>query len=166
VRAIALRTVLPANWASGIPDAAACGVFVTPPVRGLVLATGSDLAAHDVENAVLPLLQRLSAAFGTAAWFRSNSAADEFGWAIATGGEVVRAYAYSGEHGHVLWQGEVTPQERALGCFVDDPRDTSDDEVKWWPDRGTVHALAAAWSLDPDTLAAGGPCSLGAVGRW
>ena len=59
-----------------------------------------------------------------------------------------------------------TPQERALGCFVDDPRDRSDDEIKWWPDRRTVHALAAAWSLDPDTLAAHGAVrSTGAVGR-
>jgi hypothetical protein len=168
VRALGLRTVLPANWASGLADAAREGVFVTPAVRGTVLATGADVAAHDLEGALLPLLQRLSRAFGSAAWFRSDGERDEFGWAIATGGELVRAYAYSGEHGHAGWHGDVTPQERALGCFVDDPRDRSDDEIKWWPDRRTVHALAAAWSLDPDTLpahASQSPCGVGAVGR-
>ena len=166
VRALALRTVLPANWAGGLADAARAGVFVTPAVDGIVLASGADVAAAALEPTLLELLERLSRAFGSAAWFHCDTGGDEFGWAIATGGEVVRAYAYSGEHGHVAWHGEVTPQERALGCFVDDPRDRSDDELKWWPDRRTVHALAAAWSLDPDTL--GGRTaarSAGAVGR-
>ncbi len=166
VRAVGLRTVLPANWAGGLAEVAAAGVFVTPPVRGVVLATGPDLAAHDFDGALLPLLQRLSGAFGSAAWFRADTTADEFGWAIAVGGDLVRGYAYCGERGHVAWHGDVTPQERALGCFVDDPRDGSDDDVKWWPDRRIVHELAAAWSLDPDTLGAlGAAPSAGAVGR-
>jgi hypothetical protein len=165
VRELRLRTVLPANWASGLSAARAEGVFVTPPLAGTVLATGADLAAHELEDVVLPLLQRLSRAFGSAAWFQCDGEHDRFGWAIATAGEIVRAYAFCGERGHLAWIGDVTPQERALGCFVDDPRDSSDDDVKWWPDRAVVHALAAAWSLDPDTLAAHAACGVGGVGR-
>lgn len=167
MRALGLRTVLPANWRSGLAEARQLGVFVAPPADGWVLACGRDLAhRHELEAELLPLLQRLSRTFGRVAWFRADAAADAFGWAIAERGELVRAYAYVGEHGHVLWHGDVTPAERALGCFVDDPRDRSDDDVKWWPDRRIVHALAAAWALDPDAVpAAGRPPALGAVGR-
>src|SRR5690606_19819619 len=80
---------------------------------------------------------------------------DVHGWAIAERGALVRGYAYSEEQGHTFWHGELTPAERELGCFLDDLRDQSDDEIKWWPDRVTVLALAKAWSLDPSKLGDG-----------
>jgi hypothetical protein len=167
VQALRLRTVLPANWAAGLAEAAEAGVFVTPPVAGWVLVAGADVARRtDPEQDVLPLLQALSQGGGQAAWFCSDDEADTFGWALARDGEVVRAYAYGGERGHTLWLGDVTDAERDLACFVDDPRDGSDDEVKWWPDRRLVHALARAWSIDPDSLPARGlPPATGAIGR-
>jgi hypothetical protein len=168
VRALGLRTVLPANWAAGLAEVAAQGTFVSPPVAGLVLVTGADLRRHsDPEQDLLPLLERLSRQFGNVCWFASDSDGDVHGWARAVGGAVERAYAYVGDRGHQLWVGEVTAHEHALGCFVDDPRDQSDDEVKWWPDRATVHALAAAWAIDPDRLAlAADAPAVGQVGRW
>ena len=166
-RALALRTVLPANWRGGLADVRAAGVFVSPLVDGFVFVTGADVRAlADVDAEVAPRLAHLSAQFGFAAWFRSDDAADAYGWAFARSGEVARAYAFAGEHGPVAWLGEADAAERALGCHVDDPRDRSDDDVKWWPDRRIVHALAAAWARDPDALpargAVGGP---GVVGR-
>lgn len=166
VRALALRTVLPANWCGGLA-AAKSGAFVSPAVSGLVFVTGHDVAALAADADVLPLLQRLSGQFGRACWFRSDDEQDEFGWASAARGEIVRAYAYRGDDGHVLWQGEVTATEQQLECFLDDPRDSSDDEVRWWPDRRLVHAVAAAWSIDPDRFDDGGARSpgVGAAGR-
>ena len=162
-----VRTVLPANWRAGLAACREAGVFVTPPVGGFVMVCGRDLAGRaDLEADVLPLLAQVSRRFGRAAWFRSDSTNDRFGWALAERGAIVRAYAYDGEHGHVLWVGEVTEAERAIGCFVDDPRDRSDDEVKWWPDRRLVHAMAAHWALDPDRLPElGGAAAVGAIGR-
>lgn len=155
VRALRLRTVLPANWASGLADVQQHGVFVTPPVDGWVLAVGADLRGDGVDPGafVTPLLARLGQAFGGAAWFVTDAAAERHGWALATRDELVRGYAYDGERGHVFWHGEVTAAERELDCFVDDPRDQTDDEVKWWPDEHIVRDLAAAWSLDPRRLA-------------
>lgn len=152
-RLLGLRTVLPANWAGGLAEARQ-GVFVTPPVDGLVGVVGRDVAAAaaSTETTLLPLLQRASRVFGRAAWFHCDADGDTFGWALAERGEIVRAYAFAGEHGHALWLGDVTAAERDLGCFVDDPRDHSDDEAKWWPDRRIVHALAKAWAFDPDAL--------------
>lgn len=155
VRALGLRTVLPANWTTGLADAQRRGVFVTPVVDGWVLAVGADLRelAVDAAATVPPLLERLGAAFRGAAWFLDDAPAERHGWALATQRELVRGYAYDGDHGHVFWHGEVTDAERELGCFVDDPRDGSDDDVKWWPDSRVVRELAAAWSLDPRRLA-------------
>jgi hypothetical protein len=166
VAALGLRTVLPANWADGLAEAKARGVFVTPCLAGWTLVVGSDVAALDPNGDVVPWLERLSRRFGRAAWFHRDDDGENHGWALAIGGEVQRAYAYDGEHGHVAWAGEVTADEHALGCFVDDARDRSDDDVKWWPDARLVDALAARWSLDVQRLdghAAASGC--GSVGR-
>ncbi len=168
VRALGLRTVLPANWAAGLAEVQQQGVFVTPSVDGWVLAVGADLRADDrsVGAFVTPLLERLGATFGGAAWFFTDAAVERHGWALATRSELARGYAFDGEQGHVFWHGEVTDAERELDCFVDDPRDSSDDDIKWWPDERTVLSLAAAWSLDPGRIAerARAP-SVGWVGR-
>ncbi|MBL8749305.1 MAG: hypothetical protein JNK78_09095 [Planctomycetes bacterium] len=154
VAALGLRTVLPANWRAGLAEAATAGVFVTPPVRGFVFATGADLgAALGPHVHTLPaLLERLAATFPELAWFRADAANDRHGWALVRRGAVERVYAYDGDDGHVAWHGEPTEAERELGCFVDDPRDLSDDEVKWWPDAALVAEVAAAWSLDPRSI--------------
>ncbi len=166
-RALALRTVLPANWRAGLADAREAGVFVSPAIDGHVFVCGADLAAcADVEGGIAPRLERLAAQFGTAAWFRSDDAHDVYGWAVARRGELARAYAFDGERGPFVWIGDVDDAERALGCHVDDPRDHSDDDVKWWPDRRIVHALAAAWAIDPDALPARASAhGVGLVGR-
>lgn len=166
-RALGLRTVLPANWSAGLTAAESAGVFVAPPVDGWVLAVGCDLAARTSDPESLEsLLLSVSAQFGEAQWFATDGERDFFGWALAARERLVRAYAFDGEVGHVLWHGDVTEAERALACFVDDPRDRSDDDVKWWPDRRIVLALARAWSLDPSGLAQRAlPAGCGCVGR-
>ncbi len=154
VAALSLRTVLPANWRAGLAEAATSGVFVSPPVKGFVFATGVDLGAAIGPHAqALPdLLERLASTFAELTWFRADTANDRHGWALVRRGAVERVYAYDGDDGHVAWHGEPTGTERELGCFVDDPRDQSDDDVKWWPDAAVVAEVAAAWSLDPRTI--------------
>lgn len=153
VKALQLRTVLPANWRAGLADVEDQGVFVTPPVDGWVFAVGRDVAVHTADPAgVEPLLASLSETFGEAFWFMTDDERDSHGWARGVRGELTRAYAFAEEHGHILWRGEVSEEEHALGCFVDDPRDRSDDEVKWWPDQGIVRALAGRWALDPSGI--------------
>ena len=166
-QALAVRTQLPANWQAGLAEAADVGVFVSPPVDGLVFVVGRALLGGEaVESVLVPRLERLSQRFGKVAWFCADGARDVFGWALAEQGRVRRGYAWQEDGGTAWWHGDVTDPERELGCFVDDPRDCSDDEEKWWPDRRFVHALAAAWSVDPDRLADARPATaLGLVGR-
>jgi hypothetical protein len=166
--ALGLRTVLPANWRAGLAETETHGVFVTPPVAGWVFAVGPDLQVPPgaEQEELVPLLERLAATFGEAAWFTTDAAAERHGWAFARGGAVHRGYAYDGDVGDVFWLGEVTDTERALGCFVADPRDRSEDEEKWWPDERVVLEVAAAWTLDPRRLPAlGKGLAAGVVGR-
>lgn len=164
---LGLRTVLPANWQAGLEAAASEGVFVTPPVAGVVLAVGADLYGDgDYARIVPALLERLSRTFGRAAWFHTHDGLEHHGWGVAHDGELVRAFAWTETDGNVLWQGEVTDTEQLLGCYVDDPRDRSDDPMKWWPDEALVLRIAGEWSIDPGSLTARAlPPSAGLLGR-
>lgn len=168
-RALRLRTVLPANWQAGLADVESEGVFVTPAIEGWVLVVGQDLARATADSSKMEaLLAPISEEFGLAMWFSTDEERDVHGWAFAERGELLRGYMYAEEHGHTFWHGEVTDVERELGCFVDDPRDQSDDEIKWWPDRQVVLQLARAWSVDPSCLRASdslGASSSGWLGR-
>lgn len=145
---------------------------MTPACAGYVFVVGRDVlrrtARHgDGDRALLPTLAALSRTFGAAAWFCADAAGERHGWAIASAGLVVRACEFTGEQGAVADVGAVTAAETALGCFVDDPRDSSDDPIKWWPDDRLVRQLAAAWTCDParlDGVAAEPAC--GWFGRW
>jgi hypothetical protein len=148
VRALRLRTVLPANWRSGLAEVADGAVFVTPPVAGWVLAIGPVFAAREVERWLPELLERLGGSFATMAWFAADDDGERHGWARYERGELQRGYAFDGELGTTFWHGDVTAAEHALDCHVDDPRDRSDDDIKWWPDAVLVRRLAAAQSLD------------------
>lgn len=168
VRQLGLRTVLPANWGAGLAEVEQEGVFVTSAVEGHVFAVGADLGLRcggDAER-IAALVSRLSATFGRVVWFQTHDAAEVHGWMLADRGELVRGYAFVGDEGHVFWHGDVTDAERDLGCFLDDPRDSSDDEIKWWPDSRIVGALAAAWSVDPTRIEARNAApALGSCGR-
>lgn len=164
VDALQLRTVLPANWFAGLQ--AEEGVFVTPSIDGWVLAVGDDLRGNgDYARVVPALIERLSAVCGEAAWFVTHDEAEHHGWALARRGQVERAFVWAGDDAEVLWLGEVTAAERDIGCYVDDPRDQSEDGG-WWPDDRHVLRIAARWSVDPSRLAAGGRSpSVGCLGR-
>ena len=167
MRALGLRTVLPAGWRAGLAEVQTQGVFVTPPVGGWVFAVGRDVAERTADpGEVERRVAALSEEFGAAFWFAADGEREVFGWARGERGRWVRAYAFAEELGHYLWHGEIPAAEHALGCFRDDPRDRSDDDVKWWPDQAVVCAIAAAWARDPSQLTPdAAPAAAGFVGR-
>ncbi|MCA8949282.1 MAG: hypothetical protein KDE27_07255 [Planctomycetes bacterium] len=158
--------MLPANWRAGLAAAVGEGVFVTPAIDGVVLAVGRDLQGDgDYARLVPPLLERLSATFGHAAWFVSHDEAEVHGWGLGRRGELVRAYVHAADRGELLWHGDVTDTEQLLGCFEADPRDHSDDP-SWWPDERIVMRLAGEWAIDPTRLGERAlPPSAGLLGR-
>jgi hypothetical protein len=168
VRALRMRTVLPANWQSGLAAAGSAGVFVTPPVGGWVFVAGRDAfpRTRGAPDPVEELIGLLGARFGRALWFATHDATDFHGWAVAEGGVVVRGFAYDGDGPAIVWNhGAVTDAEHGLGFFVDDPRDTTDDPIKWWPTTGDVLALAAALGADPTGIDGFREPSVGRLGR-
>lgn len=161
-RALQLRTALPTGAGDG-PARAAEGMFVFA-TGGFVCAVGEDAWQRGDLAAIEGALERLSRAFGDATWFCVDARSSRFGWAAARGGSLQRAWCGDGDEERVLWQfGEPTVAERELGFFVDDPRDATDDEHKWWPVADDVLALARRWSTAPE--AALGEAE-GLAGRW
>ncbi|MGE3171916.1 MAG: hypothetical protein AB7O97_04770 [Planctomycetota bacterium] len=162
-RALGLRTAVPADWSRGAAGAAD-GLFVAPLGR-FVVAVGVDAWHRGELDAVAAALRTLSQQVGDAAWFGIDERAERFGWALARGGRLERAFCYCGDAHAVLWdEGEVTVAEDRLGFFVDDPRDQTEDPLKWWPTAADVRRLAAIWGVDPvRPPAAGGD---GVLGRW
>ena len=167
-QALGLRTVTEANWRNGLAAASTGGVFVTPPIDGVVFAAGRDAfpcPGEEARRVGEPLL-RLAAAFDEALWFATHDGVDYHGWAAARGPELLRGYAYDGDGAAVVWdEGPVTRAESELGFFVEDPRDRSGDPLQWWPQSGDVLALARALGADPTAIScAGAPCR-GLLGR-
>jgi len=164
--ALGVRAAVPSSWVAGLTRVADEGIFVTPPVDGWVFAIGVDAFQRGDCERVTQLLLRLGSSCGPAFWFATHARMDVHGWSCADSRELLRGYLYDGDEPRVVWdQGVVTPTETELGFFVDDPRDRSDDALKWWPTPACVLRLAAAWSLDPVDLAGRGEPGVGLLGR-
>ena len=165
-RALGVRTAMPASWCAGLTRAVDEGIFVTPSVDGWVFAVGVDAFQRGDCQQVSEALQRLGAACGPAFWFATHARVDVHGWACADGQRLVRAYLYEGDQPRVVWdEGDKTPTEQQLGYFEDDPRDTSDDDIKWWPTPADVMRLAKTWTLDPCALGSKASLGTGHLGR-
>lgn len=161
--AIGLRTASAVDFADGMRGADG-GLFVA--ARGAhVLAVGVDAWHRGDFAGIAQALERLSLAVGEACWFLHDTERLCFGWALARGGVLIRAFCCDGGDETVLWdEGAVDADEAELGFFVADPRDLTGAAIRWWPTRVDVLALAARWSADPRRVPpASGP---GLLGRW
>lgn len=163
-RVLGLRTVQPVAFEDGM-QRARTGMFVAPCGKDFVMALGFDAWQRGDLSQVEAALLRLSKAHGEAFWFVVDEERDCVGWAVARRGQLSRAYCFHGSDEEVLWDvGELTPAEREFGFFVEDPRDLTDDEHKWWPLPRDVRALASRWCIEPSRLAQ--PGHPGLSGRW
>ena len=156
---LGLSDVQPANWRSGFSAAYAYPssyVFVTPPIRGWVLAVGSGIPDPS-DPAILQnwrsAMAALSQAFGRAQFFASHRGSSYSAWARYTGGAEERLFAWADEPIHDL--GSPLPEEREVLARLPDPL-AADEDPNYWsredlrgPDEDDVLGIAAAWSLDP-----------------
>lgn len=154
--ALHLANPIPCPLADGLTSAAELELFVSPPIRGWILVTGSEVPdpADDVD-ACFVWLRGLSQQLGEIQYFAADRALGHHAWARLLSGDVFRAYAWVDE---TLWtQGELTRAELDLGMncpgYGEPP---AADGAR--PDDGClanaekVAALAARWSLDPASL--------------
>jgi hypothetical protein len=159
---LGLRDLQPANWRTGV--AASCAsdssyVFITPPVKGWVLAVGillpgcGDSPRPSQDTSVLGALGR---EFDPVLYFGTHRVVDFHLWARVDKGRVSRAYAYAGDDG-TFWEiGPKTEEEQALGFafFANEPPAGQGEEY-WeredltFPDEDDVITIAEAWSLNP-----------------
>ena len=137
---LGLRGVRTANWREGVQKAYETSVFVSPPVRGWILAAGRCLFPNSpFPQAITPSVEALSLAHGEAMFFATDRITETHFWAKATKGVLERGFGYSGESGEVLWdRGPKTEEENAITI------DSLDEH--------TVMDLARRWCISPSDL--------------
>ncbi len=154
--AVGLVNPLPCNWDSGISASRAGGVFVSPPVKGWVLVTGTNLLpkGKDVESSCLQPLLELSIQFGDAQVFATHRVVDYHVWARAKNGELTRGFAWVGESGSLLWDEGDDTTESGLGLYLPNTADLDADDLEDidWPTEDHVLEIAAEWSISPGDL--------------
>jgi hypothetical protein len=173
---LGLADVQPANWRSGFLAAYAhpsSYVFITPPIRGWVLAVGSGIPDPS-DPAILQnwrsAMAALSQAFGRAQFFASHRGSSYSAWARYSGGGEERLFAWADEPIHDL--GSPLPEEREVLARLPDPV-AADEDPDYWsredlrgPDEDDVFGIAAAWSVDPSTFdESAKSTALGLVGK-
>lgn len=152
-RVMGLARSAPSIWREGVRRAHQLeGVFVAPAIEGWTLVVNG---APEVQSPkFVPLLERLSAAFGETQAFDSHRIVGYYAWAKAEAGRLVRSFGYLGESGEFLADvGARTPEEVELELGIAD--------VDHAPREGDVLAVATRWSLNPldlgDQPTTGGP---------
>lgn len=154
--ALRLANPIPCPLADGLASAAELELFVSPPIHGWILVTGSEVPdpADDVDACFI-WLRELSRQLGEIQYFACDRALGHHAWARLLSGDVFRAYAWSGE---TLWtQGELTRAELDLGMNCRDYGEAGEscgpgaaDECQANVEK--VPLLAARWSLDPASI--------------
>lgn len=152
-RAFELVDATPCSLADGLSGADDHELFISPPIRGWIIVTGSSLPdpADDVDHCFLRLRQ-LSSELGEVQFFSVNRALSIHSWARLLTGEVFRAFAWAGT---TIWtQGELTRAEKDLGMHC--PKYGEEDGPSLFAEHHDpaqnaekVPLLAARWSLDP-----------------
>jgi hypothetical protein len=150
VKALGLRNGSPSTWAGGVKSAYSGRVFVTPPIRGWVLAVsfalGEEAGDSRHPDGITPLLERLGREFPDVQYFATHHVVEFHAWARVRDGKLIRRFSYLGEQGVFIWNdGGLTPEETRLHLVY--------AEAGPWPDETNVMSLAGAWSVDPSTLA-------------
>jgi hypothetical protein len=156
-QALHLHKPMPCSWAEAITKPHEQKLFISPPVAGWVLVFGSGLPepSEDVD-ACFKLLLDLSAKLGHVQFFSMNRSLNHHGWAKASHGEILRAYAWAGQ---TLWnQGEVSQAELELEFKCFDYAEPAhklrlSEANPFIANTEKVPALAARWSLDPAAIA-------------
>lgn len=156
--ALGLSNPKPCPIGEGLTGAEDFNLFISPPIRGWVLVTGSDLPdpSDDVDDCFI-WLRNLSLKLGEVQYFSASRALNHHAWARLLTGEVFRAYAWAGE---TLWnQGSLTRAEIELGLdcrpYGEHSEDQSFLDEARYENSQRVPSLAARWSIDPATIDTG-----------
>lgn len=156
-KALRLANPIPCPLRDGLTSADELELFVSPPIRGWILITGSEVPdPSDDVDACYVWLRELSEQLGEVQYFAANRALDLHAWARLLSGEVFRAYAWAGA---TIWtQGELTRAELDLGmecrgygdpAGADAPSRSGEAKLS---NAEKVSLLAARWSIDPASI--------------
>jgi len=152
--ALGLRNSRSCSWLEGL--ATEGKVFITPPIKGWTLVTGTGLPEpSDDIDACFRFVVDLSRKLGRVQFFNASRFSKHHAWVDARNGRVVRAYAWAGK---TLWnQGRETGAEKELdlkcyGCTEAAQQTQCAETEQAARNVERVPMLAARWGFDPSWI--------------
>lgn len=141
------------NWKSGVEYGYKKGTFITPSIDGWVLVLGIDI--FDFPDIGI-FLSRLSEKFEECQVFYNYRITDQYLWALAKDGKLVRFYSYfeSKTEENI---GELSSIEKSIDWF-NIPEDKLEDEIFLeqsdidFPTEEMVMKVAENWSINPTKI--------------
>ena len=146
-RELNLKSTVPLGWTEGVRAAYTRGVFMTPAVAGWTLVMGAELSEG------MTSAQRVSERLGCEVQvFATERISESHLWERAGHGEGHRFFSFL--EGDIETIGPLSDIEERLGLagFIAAWGAGDDSDVDDIPDEEMVVTVAAAWSLDPNTL--------------
>lgn len=157
--ALELSNVQSTNWVYGVWHSVETDdyqIFVTPPVKGWVLAVGIPFLFEADDHQEKRIIA-LSKQFGEAQFFASMRVSSAYLWARATDGRLMRLF-YEGD-GTRRAEGNETPEEKDLNFKFFDSSSHESKEPGYWQRKDlsfvneySVLSVANKWSVDPSKL--------------
>jgi hypothetical protein len=147
------------DWAEGIGGAYEGRVFVSCPLDSWILAVSialPEFGTHANRDGVLDWVCGLSMSTGSIVqYFCSHRVVEYHAWCWAEKGQILRAFAYSGETASVLLDlGTKTDAERQVDSMISagEASMQQTNEAFRPPNEDYVMLLAGLWSIDPTML--------------
>jgi hypothetical protein len=157
-RVIALDDPKPCAWTDALAEEASRRLFVSPPVAGWILVTGSELPEPSGDiDACFRFLVELSRQLGQVQYFHQDFRTLHHAWARLDAGRVRRAYAWVEQ---TVWnQGAATAAEQELCMQLSEygeeaPAARGSMAMDIRANLKRMPQLAARWSIDPTAIGA------------
>ncbi len=147
VEALGLKHANRVGWGAGVGAAYENGIFVTPSVDGWTLVMGSQISDGSPSAALIR--DRLGCEVQV---YSSHRVAECHLWERAELDGDLRFFSI--EDGETESRGSLSPVELDLGLatFLEAWNSDDADDADEMPDEDMVMAIAANWSIDPNTL--------------
>lgn len=158
-QALDLHSLRSSNWQYGVwhsVEGNEYQVFVTPPVKGWVLAAGVPIL-YEADNHAFERVTELSDVFGEAQLFGSMRVSSVYLWAKAINGRLVRSF-YEGD-GERRETGKPASEESEMIARFFNPAAPDASQPGYWERKDLVFAdeahvlrIADQWSVNPMNL--------------
>ena len=143
IEGLELKNAQLTNWETGIEASYDGRWFVTPVIEDYVIVAGVMELAENEEK-----LHMIAQKFEEVLFFATHRVVELNTWAKYIKGQKIRRYYYLGDSGEVISEGELTPEELALGFDTFIKSEDDDWDSVDFADEDSVIKISKAWGVN------------------